>query len=48
MKYALKKYSFCAVIAIAALVFSGCSKKNRCSDCPKWSKSEVKASGTRV
>jgi hypothetical protein len=48
MIHPLKKYSFCAVIAVAVLLFAGCSKKNRCGDCPKWSKIEAKSTDTKI
>lgn len=44
---ALKSISFSFLI-ISALTLSGCSKKSRCADCPKFSKAEVKISGTRI
>ena len=41
MKLPLKKYALVSLLLIATLSSSGCymfKKKNRCGDCPRWSK----------
>lgn len=37
----ISKYRFIAMVSIMLVLFAACSKKNRCSDCPKWGKHEV-------
>lgn len=42
MKQFSKNYPFFVVVFVAVILFAGCrSKKDRCADCPKWSKIEA-------
>lgn len=37
MKFVRNKYSLVIIVLLSVLFFAGCSKKNRCADCPKFS-----------